>query len=101
MTCRIVFRPAARHDFSEAFAWYEEQRAGLGGRFEAAVEAILERIAESPEAFPGVHRDVRRALLRRFPYGVFYRLRGDTVHILAIMHGRRNPSLWQSRADAD
>src|SRR5687768_6734528 len=97
MNCLITFRPSAKQDFSEAFAWYEQQTKGLGNRFEAAVDQTLKIIREFPDAFPTVHRDVRRALVRRFPYSIFYRMREETIHVIAIMHGRRNPAAWRSR----
>lgn len=93
----IVFRAAARREYVDSVTWCERQRTGLGGQFEAAVERTLETISTFPDAFPIVHRDVRRAMIRRFPYGVFYRLRGEAIHVLAVMHGRRDPAGWKSR----
>ncbi len=101
MTRAIIFRPAAKDEFLDACDWYEGQRVGLGKRFAASVERTLEAVAESPEAFPVVHRDVRRALVRPFPYGVFYRVRPEAIHVLAVMHGSRDPAVWKSRADID
>jgi toxin ParE1/3/4 len=98
MIRRILFRHTARRDFFDACEWYNQRRAGLGRRFEAAVEGTLEMISASPESFPMVHRDVRRALVRRFPYGLFYRIRGETIHVLAVLHGRRDPARWKERA---
>jgi len=97
----VIFRPAARQDLLDACAWYEKRRSGLGSRFEVAVERTLEAISTSPERFPTVHHDVRRALVRPFPFGVFYRIRGEAIHVLAVMHGRRDPARWRLRADAD
>ena len=100
MNRTIFFRTAARQEFLSACAWYDQRRAGLGERFEAAVQQTLELVSASPESFPIVHRDVRRALVRRFPYVVFYRFLGEAIHVLAVMHGHRDPELWKSRADA-
>lgn len=101
MNDTVVFRRAARDDVAQAFHWYERQRPGLGSRFEQALDRTLQAVCTFPEAFPIVHRDVRRALLRRFPYGVFYRVRDGAIHVVAVMHGRRDPALWRSRADDD
>ena len=68
----VRLRPRAETDLQEAFAWYEEQRAGLGQDFLLTVEVTLARIERNPKSFPVVHRTVRRALLRRFPYCVFF-----------------------------
>lgn len=59
-------------------------------------ERLLPRAAK-PEIFPVVHRQTRRALLRRFPYGLYYRIVDDQIVVVACMHGRRNPRRWQSR----
>jgi plasmid stabilization system protein ParE len=67
---RIVIRPAAAADIDEAFLWYERRRPGLGDEFLAALQAALEGIAAQPTLHAVIHRDTRRALLIRFPYGV-------------------------------
>ena len=92
-----LFRPAAAADVEEAFDWYERQRRGLGEEFLAAVAAILERIGANPDQFPVIHRETRRALLRRFPYGLYYRVIERQVVVVGCMHAMRDPTRWQSR----
>lgn len=82
--------PLAQLDIKEAERWYEKE-AVRGDDFLAAAEATIGRIQESPFQFPIVWRDVRRALLRRFPYGLFFRVETDTVVVIACFHGRRDP----------
>lgn len=101
MTRPVFFRKAARLDFNDACAWCERQRVGLGRRFAMAVEHALESISNSPESYQSVYRDVRRAFVRPFPYAVYYRVRSESIHVVAIMHGRRDPTSWESRGDAD
>jgi plasmid stabilization system protein ParE len=91
-------RPKARADFDEAFDWYEQQRTGLGVEFAERVHAAFESISAMPELHAPIYRDVRRALVRRFPYSVIYRIRGDQVVVLAVFHNKRDPRTWQSRA---
>ena len=93
----VVFTPAAGAEVAEAQAWYEAQAPGLGVRFRAELEAAVQRLAANPEGFPVVLRDVRRARLRRFPYGLFYRVRPDALVVLACFHARRDPRRWQER----
>lgn len=93
----ILIRPAASADIGEAFLWYERQESGLGDEFMAAIQLALEDIEASPTRYPVVHRETRRALLHRFPYGVFYRVYGECVVVVACMHGRRTPKRWKSR----
>jgi plasmid stabilization system protein ParE len=93
----LVLRPAAAADVEEAFLWYEAQRAGLGHEFLSAIEEVLKAILQAPNAYPAVHRNTRRAHVTRFPYGVFYRLAGQEVVVVACFHGRRNPRKWEGR----
>ena len=92
-----IFRPAAAADVEDAYRWYEDQRAGLGEEFLAAVSNVIESLGTFPESFPVVHRQTRRVNLRRFPYSLFYRIIDDQVIVVACMHGRRHPRRWQSR----
>ncbi|MBN8443580.1 MAG: type II toxin-antitoxin system RelE/ParE family toxin [Thauera sp.] len=94
---RILFRPQARAEFDAAGDWYEAELRGLGEAFLDAVEAQLSRIATNPLLYPAVYRDVRKAALKRFPYCIYFRLRGDTVVVLAVFHTSRNPESWKRR----
>jgi toxin ParE1/3/4 len=90
----------AREAEAEAFQaaeWYEKRSQGLGRAFLELIEQTLEDLTERPRQFPLVYRDVRRALLKRFPYGVFFRLRREEIRVLAVMHLSRNPRRWQRR----
>lgn len=93
----IIVRPAAAADIDEAFVWYERQRPGLGDEFLAAVQSARDSIATHPAMHPVIHRDTRRALVHRFPYGLFYRVYGDVIVVVACMHGKRDPRRWRSR----
>lgn len=76
---QVIVRPAAAADIDEAYQWYEAQRPGLGEEFLLALNATRDRVVEQPEAYPVLLRATRRALIpRRFPYGLFYRIYGDT-----------------------
>lgn len=97
MSLLVVFRPEAEDDVADAFAWYEEQSRGLGSHFLLCVEAALSQIKRHPDASPVVHRQIRRALLRRFPYGVFYLLEDTRILVLAVFHAKRSPALWKKR----
>lgn len=93
----ILIRPEAEADIEEAFRWYEEKLSGLGADFLEFLENGVERIADSPEIYPVVYRNVRRLLIRRFPYGIFYFASESLVTILAVFHGHRDPKGWKSR----
>ncbi len=93
-----VFRPAAAADIEDAYRWYETQRAGLGGEFLSAVSETLNLLTANPKKYPVIHRETRRALVRRFPYGLFYRLVDDQIVVVACFHASRDPRRWQSRS---
>lgn len=95
---QVVVRQEAETDLQSAFDWYEARRVGLGLAFREAVDRTIARIAESPRAFPVRYRDLRRALVRRFPYAVYYRAYDDVVAITAVVHGSRHERMWKSRA---
>lgn len=93
----LVVRPAAAADLEEVFLWYDGQRAGLGDLFLDAVEQVFRAVLENPRRYRVVHRDTRRAHVRRFPYSVFYRIVGDDVVVVGCFHGSRNPRRWEGR----
>ena len=95
---RLVLRPQAEAELLEARDWYEARRPGLGGVFCAEIDIAIEAIAERPLAYPCVHGEIRRTILLRFPYAVFYRVLQDEIVVLGVVHGRRHPRSWQSRA---
>ena len=97
MTHRLIIRPEAEAELTEASRWYEEQAPGLGERFLDSVGACLASSQDNPMLYPVIHEDVRRSLTRRFPYCVFYLVRHDTVVVLAFLHASRNPEHWQRR----
>ncbi len=97
MTLRLVVRAAAEADVLEAALWYEQRSPGLGTEFLRAVDVTLAEIARMPERFPLVYCESRRALLRRFPYGVFFVAAPDLVSVVAFMHARRDPRRWEER----
>lgn len=97
MTRSLIVRPEAESDLSEAYAWYEDRLTGLGSDFLLCVDAVMHSILRNPEMYALVYKDVRRALVRRFPYGVFYVVGESQLTVLAVFHAKRNPKSWQAR----
>ena len=94
MAFRLKFSSRALRETGEAQEWYELQNPGLGGEFIAALELQLNRLEQTPQLYAEVIPNVRRALLPRFPFSLFYAVQGDLVHVLAVLHETRNPSRW-------
>lgn len=97
MAYRLTVSARAVREIGEAYEWYEEQVPGLGRDFVDTLEAMFEVIARSPRIYAETQRGVRRALLSRFPYGVFYAMKGDIVSILGVVHTSRDPRSWPRR----
>ncbi|MBL8476187.1 MAG: type II toxin-antitoxin system RelE/ParE family toxin [Methyloversatilis sp.] len=97
MARKILVRPEAECDLASSYAFYQECRRGLGDDFLSSVEESFERISKNPFLYPDIHSGIRRALLRRFPYGVFYLVIDGRISVLAVLHAARNPDEWQTR----
>ncbi len=94
----VLILPAARQEIIDAQDWYENELPGLGVRFRAELDHQIERIATKPAHFPIMLVDIRRARLRQFPYGLFFRQVEQTIYIIACFHSSRGPSRWQGRS---
>ena len=98
MNTPVILRPEATQDLQDARNWYEGQRIGLGNTFAARAADTLDRLGSLPELYGVVWQDVRAAPIRRHPYIIYYRVHPDLVEVLAVLHARRDPSEWLSRA---
>ncbi len=97
MSYRLLIRPEAELDIQDAFEWYEAQSLGLGSEFVRAVDTCLSGIGRDPLAYPIIYKQARRALVRRFPYGILYVFDQDIITVIACFHGKRNPKPWKDR----
>ena len=94
----VRFTQAARAELIEAQDWYEKEAPGLGGRFRAEIEKVVERIANNPERYAVVYKSLRRARLQRFPYALFFSIEDKELMVVACFHSKRDPKRWQARA---
>jgi plasmid stabilization system protein ParE len=93
----IRFTPEADADLAEARQWYAHQRENLDIEFMARIDDALSRIVRNPNLYPIVHRTLRRAVVRRFPFAVFYEAAVDEIQVIAVFHSRRDPERWKAR----
>ena len=84
--------------FDEAFDFYDGRKASLGTDFIARVQEVFDRIAMNPQQYPVALTDIRKAVVKRFPYCVYYRAGPTRVEIIAIFHTARDPAIWRGRA---
>lgn len=92
MRLSVAFLPRAEAELEDAQAWYEERSPGLGQAFVTCVQAAVEGIRRAPSQSPCVEGEVRRALVRRFPYAVFYLAGAECVVVIAVFHASREPA---------
>jgi len=97
VSLKVHLRPEAEADIEDAAIWYERQRKGLGQNFLDDVLIALDTISENSNIYPVLHRQTRRAVVHRFPFGIFYRVEEGSVVVLAVMHGSRHPRRWKKR----
>lgn len=94
---RLIIRPEAAEEVSDAAHWYESQERGLGREFLRAFRAATAVLRRSPLLYQPVVAQARRVLVRRFPYGVIYEVHGPDVVVLSCIHTSRDPEEWRKR----
>ncbi len=94
---RVVYHPDAETEVIQAAQYYESKLTGLGGDFLTETDSAVETILSDPSRFPVIEDDIRRYLVKRFPYGIYYRIAGDTVRVLVVKHHKRHPDYGKHR----
>jgi plasmid stabilization system protein ParE len=97
VTPRLLLEPEAEEEFLEAQRWYAERSPVIADAFRSAVARTLEAVESAPQSFPLAVLDIRKALVRRFPYVVYYVGLAEVTTVIAIIHARRDPRVWQER----
>jgi plasmid stabilization system protein ParE len=94
---QVRFQPEAEAELAEARTWYAVQREGLDDALTKRVDETLQRIIAAPYAYPIVYRQLRRAVIRQFPFAIFYEPAINEILVFAIYHSSRNPNRLSSR----
>lgn len=97
----LIIRKEAEEDIKATYEWYEEQRINLGLAFVEEIDSKLKEIEEYPDLYIEIMRNVRRALCKRFPYSIYYISKNTDIVVIAVLHQRRSPALWQTREKAE
>ncbi len=97
MAVELIIAPEAQLDVDEAYTWYEGRRLGLGEEFLSCVDACIQTICRVPELYAKVHEEYRRALVRRFPYVIFYEYSEGKVIVYSIFHTSQDQKKWKNR----
>lgn len=93
----LIILPEAEQDSKEAYAWYSQQESGLGEEFLRCVDACIQSVRRNPEMYRVVFESYRRAVLRRFPYVIFYEFVDETIIVYSVFHCSQDPKKWRSR----
>lgn len=93
MSRRIILSPEAQTDITAIERWYQSKEASIGFAFRSELWLIMRYIAHYPYAFPEVKRGIRRALMKEFPYLVYFKLESGNVAVLAVLHQRRRQNI--------
>lgn len=94
---KLKLRKEAEADISNAYAWYEEKREGLGSHFILCIEEAFARISRNPKQYPEALNPIRRAFIKRFPYAIYFIERETSITIIAVLHHRQKPSTLRKR----
>ena len=97
MAKRLIVSPHAERDIAEAHIWYEARSAGLGEYFLRQLDECFEAISRRPMMFEVVLDEYRRALLKKFPYAVYFEISAEQVFVDAVFHCSQDPAKWQAR----
>jgi plasmid stabilization system protein ParE len=95
----VVVQRVARDEIAETFHWYRERATGSAWEFLAEVDRAMAEVEVDPECFPVVHGRLRRVLIKRFPYAVYFKVYPRSISVVGVIHGHRHPDVWLQRAD--
>ena len=96
---RLEFHPEAELELIEAAVYYDKQAPGLGERFEFEIRYATDLLLDQPEIGLLVDPDLRKFILTRFPFTLYYSVTADVLRIEAVAHQSRRPGYWKSRAN--
>jgi hypothetical protein len=95
----VTYENAARLEGNDAADWYEKQQPGLGTRFLSQWKLAENRMIASPEIHRCFEGELRKCRFEIFPYALVFRIRGDKLQVIAVMHMSRNPGYWRERGE--
>ena len=97
MIYKYILSPFAELDLDSIQEWYALHDVALFQKFDKEFDACLKLIEANPFQFPVIHNYIRRALLKRFPYSIFFKVKDEKIFVLSVIHHRRNPKVWKQR----
>ena len=95
---RLRVRKTARAETADVFDWFLERSPAAAAQFLDAVDQAMRLIEEAPVGHPVIRGRLRRVLLRRFPYCIYFKVYPTTIGVVGVIHGCRHPDTWLGRA---
>jgi len=95
MNYNVLILSEAEHDIDNAFIWYELNQIGLGNRFYESVDKSVHFISERPFSFFEIYKGIRRFVIKKFPYGVYYKVNVENkeIQIIGVIHFKRSSKI--------
>ncbi len=97
MKNKLRFSKEAKLEFDEAINYYNNEQLGLGDRFKAEIKFSINNILKFPNLYPIIQGEVRKCVTHTFPFTIFYKLKDETIYILAIANHHKNPNFYSKR----
>ena len=98
----VRFTAAALAEYEAAATWFDHTSPGTGQDFVDAITQAEATIAAMPQTWPqwpGARPGTRRYLVPGWPYSIAYRVNGNEIVVIAVVHQRRRPGYWFQRRD--
>ncbi len=87
----------AEVDFDRSYKFYYEDSPKVADTFFKRINLGFENIKQTPKSFPIAHKDVRKYVVKKFPFVIYYRIVDTVAQVIAIFHTSRNPEIWIER----
>ena len=91
---KLVYSRRALADLNTIATYYTASASpAIADAIGRRLDSVIDRICRAPEAAPRVSQrsHVRVVAVVRYPFRIFYRVRGETIDILHIRHTSKRP----------
>lgn len=93
----IELSDAAELDLDKSYQYYYEDSPKIAAKFYKRINLGFENIKQNPNSFPFAHKDIRKLVVEKFPFVIYYRIDNTVIKVIAIFHTSRNPEIWNER----
>lgn len=94
---RLIINTFTESDLEIASDWSASRKEGLDQDFIDEIDKVIQRIQDNPRQFAVVRKQIRMSIVKRFPYGIYFYIKGDIINVFAVFHFSRNPKVLRKR----